>query len=99
MLLFCSGASAGGAPAPRRPAARTATLLGIPHADDLADQRGLLLPLDLDRHLRCHARAVPDPFPGADDPLPRGGAGPRLHRADEADLVRAVVDPAAPMGH
>src|SRR5262245_27822416 len=71
----------------------------VPDADDLANQRRLVVAFDLDRHLGAHAHAVARHFLGARDPLADADARARLHRRDEADLVRAVVDAAASLGN
>src|SRR5881296_3624814 len=70
----------------------------VPDADDLADQRGLVLPFDLDRHLGAHPHAVARNLLGAGDALAHADARPGLDGRDEANLVRAVVDAAAPLG-
>src|SRR6266851_9386890 len=73
-------------------------LSGVPDADDLADERGALLPLDLDRHLGAHAHPVARHLFGAGDALAHADARARLNGGDEADLVRAVVDAPASLG-
>src|SRR5882724_12576872 len=92
-----SASIAPGRSAPGRPY-RTSFISGVPDADDLADQRGALLALDLDRHLGAHPHAVAGHFLGAGDALAHADARARLNGRDEADLVRAVVDAAAPLG-
>src|SRR6266478_5338467 len=71
---------------------------GVPDADDLADQRGLLMPFDLHRHLGADAHAVAGHLFGAGDALAHADARSGLDRRDEANLVRAIVDAAAPLG-
>src|SRR2546430_15053569 len=70
----------------------------VPDADDLADQRGLLMPFDLHRHLGADAHAVAGHLFGAGDALAHADARSGLDRRDEANLVRAIVDAAAPLG-
>src|SRR5947209_10575916 len=104
----CSVPSASIAPgrsAPGRPY-RTSFMSGVPHisqarlfsgvpdADDLADERGALLPLDLDRHLGAHAHPAAGHLFVAADALAHADARARLNGGHEPDLVRAV--PAAP---
>src|SRR5437773_5202740 len=89
---FPSASIAPGRSAPGRPYRMSfigppLRILRVPHADDLADQRGLRLALDLDRHLGSHAHAVAGHFVGADDPLAHADAGARRHGADEPDFV------------
>src|SRR2546426_12360603 len=71
-------------------------ILGVPDTDELGDQRRTLLPLDLDGHLGRDANAVARHLVGAEDPLAQADARSRGHGADEANLVRAVVDAPAP---
>src|SRR5882724_702518 len=68
---------------------------GVPDADDLADQRGLLLPFDLHHHLGAHPHAVAGHLFGAGDALAHADACAGLHGRDEPNLVRAVVDATA----
>src|SRR2546425_9453204 len=72
------------------------TLFRSPNTDELGDQRRTLLPLDLDGHLGRHANAVARHLVVAEDPLAQADARSRGHGADEANLVRAVVDAPAP---
>src|SRR5262245_8410651 len=86
-----------GRSAPARPN-RTSFMPGlssVADADELADQGGLGLPLDLDGHLGADAHAVTRYFLGAGDALVHADSRAGRHRGDEADLVRAVVDAAA----
>src|SRR6266849_5231127 len=94
---FPSASIAPGRSAPGRPY-RTSFMSGVPDADDLADQGGALLPLDLHRHLRAHPHAVAGHLLGAGDALADADTGAGLNGRDEANLVRAVVDAAAPLG-
>src|SRR5215470_13682152 len=68
---------------------------GVADADDLADQGGLGLPLDLDGHLGADAHTVTGHFLGAGNALAHADSRAGLDRGDEANLVRAVVDAAA----
>src|SRR5262245_2056846 len=70
-------------------------LSGVADADDLADQGGLGLPLDLDTHLGADAHAVTGHLFGAGDALAHADSRAGLDRSDEANLVRSVVDAAA----
>src|SRR5207245_1911470 len=70
----------------------------VPDADDLADQRGLLMPFDLHRHLGADAHAVAGHLFGAGAALAHADARSGRARRDEANLVRAIVDAAAPLG-
>src|SRR5207302_4891558 len=61
------------------------------HIDDLADERGLLLALDLDLHAHVPNDARPTPLRAQKLPV-QADARARWHRAREANLLRAVVD-------
>src|SRR5207249_1603147 len=75
---------------------RTSFMSGVPDTDQLGDQCGALLPLDLNGHLGRHAHAVARHFLSIDDPLAQADARTRRHGTDEANFVGAVVDAPAP---
>src|SRR5881397_35790 len=90
-----SGSIRPGLSAPGRPY-RTSFMSGVPDTDQLGDQCGALLSLDLDGHLGRHAHAVARHLLSIDDPLAQADARTRRHGTDEANFVGAVVDAPAP---
>src|SRR3989441_3643920 len=93
-----SGSIRPGLSAPGRPY-RTSFMSGVPDTDQLGDQCGALLSLDLDGHLGRHAHAVARHFLSIDDPLAQADARTRRHGTDEANFVGAVIDAPAPPGN
>src|SRR5262245_1987083 len=65
---------------------------GVLDADRLGDQGRALLPVDLDGHLGGDADPVVGDVLDVDEALAEPDPCAGLHRADEAHLVRAVVD-------
>src|SRR5712692_6717815 len=61
------------------------------HVDDLADERGLLLALDLDLDADVPDHARPAPLRAKKSPV-QADARARRYRAREANLLRAVID-------